>query len=107
MIGSARSERKTLTEVARQELRQAITSGIYHLGSQLPTKAELCETLGVSRTVVRETLRVLEDEGLVARRHGVVTFVRNYPILINLTCDFVIWRRGPTRLSGSSSESAR
>jgi GntR family transcriptional regulator len=90
MIKSARSERKTLTEVAQQELRQAITGGTYRPGSQLPTESELCEMLGVSRTVVREALRVLEDDGLVARRHGVGTFVRNHPILKNLNFNFGI-----------------
>lgn len=90
MIRSARSERKTLTDVAQQELRQAITGGTYRPGSQLPTEAELCEMLGVSRTVVREALRVLEDDGLVARRHGVGTFVRNHPILKNLNFNFGI-----------------
>src|SRR5215218_10009664 len=88
MLKSARSERKTLTEVAQQELRQAITGGTFRPGSQLPTEAELCEMLGVSRTVVREALRVLEDDGLVSRRHGVGTFVRNRPILKNLNFNF-------------------
>ena len=90
MLKSARLERKTLTDVAQQELRQAITRGTYRPGSQLPTEAELCEMLGVSRTVVREALRVLEDDGLVARRHGVGTFVRNHPILKNLNFNFGI-----------------
>ena len=90
MLRSARSERKTLTEVAQHELRQAITAGTFQPGSQLPTEAELCEILGVSRTVVREALRMLEDDGLVARRHGVGTFVRNNPILKNLNFNFGI-----------------
>jgi GntR family transcriptional regulator len=90
MLRSARSERKTLTDIAQQELRQAITRGTYQPGSKLPTEAELCELLGVSRTVVREALRVLEDDGLVARRHGVGTFVRNHPILKNLNFNFGI-----------------
>ena len=90
MLKSARSERKTLTDVAQQELRQAITGGTFRPGSQLPTEAELCQMLGVSRTVVREALRVLEDDGLVARRHGVGTFVRNHPILKNLNFNFGI-----------------
>jgi GntR family transcriptional regulator len=90
MLKSARTERKTLTEIAQQELRQAIARGTFRPGSQLPTEAELCEILGVSRTVVREALRVLEDDGLVARRHGVGTFVRDHPILKNLNFNFGI-----------------
>ena len=90
MLRSAKSERKTLTEISQEELRQAILRGTFRPGSQLPTEAELCEMLGVSRTVVREALRVLEDEGLVARRHGVGTFVRNHPILKNLNFNFGI-----------------
>ena len=90
MLRSARSERKTLTEISQEELRQAILGGTFRPGSQLPTEAELCEMLGVSRTVVREALRVLEEEGLVARRHGVGTFVRNHPILKNLNFNFGI-----------------
>jgi DNA-binding GntR family transcriptional regulator len=46
--------------------------------------------LGVSRTVVREALRVLKEDGLVARRQGVGTFVRNHPILKNLNFNFGI-----------------
>ena len=90
MLRSAKSERKTLTEIAQQELRQAILGGTFRPGGQLPTEAELCEMLGVSRTVVREALRVLEDDGLIARRHGVGTFVRNHPILKNLNVNFGI-----------------
>jgi len=90
MLRSAKSERKTLTEISQQELRQAIFGGTFLPGSQLPTEAELCAMLGVSRTVVREALRVLEDEGLVTRRHGVGTFVRNRPILKNLNFNFGI-----------------
>ena len=90
MLKSAKIERKTLTEVAQQELRQAIIGGTFRPGSQLPTEAELCEMLSVSRTVVREALRVLEDDGLVVRRHGIGTFVRNQPILKNLNFNFGI-----------------
>jgi GntR family transcriptional regulator len=90
MLRSAKSARKTLTEIAQNELRRAITGGTFQPGSQLPTEAELCEMLSVSRTVVREALRVLEDEGLVTRRHGVGTFVRNHLILKNLNFNFGI-----------------
>jgi GntR family transcriptional regulator len=88
MIRSARGERKTLTEVAEDELRQAIVAGTYLPGSQLPTEAELVEMLGVSRTVVREALRGLEEDGLIMRRHGVGTFVREHAILKNLNINY-------------------
>ena len=41
MLRPARTERKTLTEVAVDSLRQAIAGGTYPPGSQLPTEAEL------------------------------------------------------------------
>ena len=88
MLKSARAERKTLTEIALSEIRQAITGGTFRPGSKMPTEAELCEMLGVSRTVVREALRVLEDDGWVTRRHGVGTFVTDHPIIKNLNLNF-------------------
>jgi GntR family transcriptional regulator len=90
MLRSARATSKTLTESAQQELLQAIMNGTYAPGSQLPTEAELGELLGVSRTVVREALRALEDDGLIDRRHGVGTFVREQSILKNLNFNFGI-----------------
>jgi GntR family transcriptional regulator len=90
MIRSARSSRKTLTDAVQEELRQAIFSGAYSPGSQLPTEAELGEMLGASRTVVREALRILEDDGLIFRRHGVGTFVRKNEILKNLNINYGI-----------------
>jgi GntR family transcriptional regulator len=90
MLKSARAEKKTLTEISEQKLREAITRGTFRPGTQLPTEAELCEMLGVSRTTVREALRVLEENGLVTRRQGVGTFVRDQPILKNLNFNFGI-----------------
>jgi GntR family transcriptional regulator len=71
-------------------LRQAIAGGTYQAGSQLPTEAEVVEMLGVSRTVVREALRALEEDGLVTRRQGVGTFVREQPIVKNLHFNYGI-----------------
>jgi GntR family transcriptional regulator len=84
----ARYKSQTLTGAAEQELRNAIAQGLYRPGSQLPAESELVQLLGVSRTVVREALRLLEEDGLISRRHGVGTFVRRHTILHNLNFNF-------------------
>jgi GntR family transcriptional regulator, trigonelline degradation regulator len=54
-----------LRQQVLDSLRQGIISGELAPGSRL-TERELTDMLGVSRTVVREALRQLETEGLVA-----------------------------------------
>ena len=54
-----------LRQQVLDSLRQSIISGRLAPGARL-TERELTEMLGVSRTVVREALRQLESEGLVA-----------------------------------------
>ncbi|WP_376975445.1 FadR/GntR family transcriptional regulator [Arcanobacterium hippocoleae] len=44
-------------------------------GDPLPTEAKLCETLGVSRSSVREALRKLEALDIVTTRQGCGSFV--------------------------------
>ena len=55
---------KTLKESALASLRDAITSNTLKPGTRLVERS-LCETMGVSRTVVRECIRHLESEHLV------------------------------------------
>jgi DNA-binding GntR family transcriptional regulator len=52
------------------KLRESIATGRHPVGSLLPTEAELCASLGVSRHTVREALRRLVEAGLVERRQG-------------------------------------
>jgi len=52
-------------------LAEAIRKGQLPPGSLVPTEAELGAALGVSRTVVRESLMLLEEDGLVRSRRGV------------------------------------
>lgn len=58
-------DRSTLRERALEALRAAITSGRYRPGDHLG-EVELGKHLGVSRGTVREALRHLQQEGLVA-----------------------------------------
>ena len=54
----------TLRDIVQKRMREAIIEGHFKLGERL-IERPLCEQLGVSRTVIRETIRYLEAEGLV------------------------------------------
>ncbi|AQT70541.1 MULTISPECIES: FadR/GntR family transcriptional regulator [Streptomyces] len=56
-------------------LRSAIERGEYAVGDKLPSEAELCRTLEVSRPVLREALRALQAMGLTVSKSGKGTFV--------------------------------
>jgi GntR family transcriptional repressor for pyruvate dehydrogenase complex len=74
----------TLAPVKRSRIYEHIVEQIYTLirerswapGSQLPPERELADRLRVSRTSVREALRVLEMQGVIESRQGGGTFVR-------------------------------
>lgn len=51
-----------------------LTKGL-RSGDPLPTESELCRTLGISRSSVREALRTLEALNIVLVRRGVGAFV--------------------------------
>jgi DNA-binding GntR family transcriptional regulator len=51
-------------------VKQDIVSGVYQIGTLLPTEQELCDRFTASRYTVREALRLLEEDGMVERRQG-------------------------------------
>src|SRR5690349_2735114 len=57
-------------ELVVQQLRRGIHVGRFPPGEKLPTERELARYLGVSRTTVREAMRVLQGEGLIETRRG-------------------------------------
>lgn len=57
-------------------LLQDIDSGRYAVGSLLPTEDGLAQRHGVSRHTVRQALRELKEEGVIASRAGIGTKVR-------------------------------
>lgn len=56
-------------------LRAEILAGAFRIGSALPTEDELRARFGVSRQTVREALRRLREDHLVASRQGAGTIV--------------------------------
>lgn len=70
---------RTLVSQVSEALRQLIMNGDYAPGDKLPSEAQLTETHGVSRTVVREAVAALRSDGLVEARQGAGIFVLNPP----------------------------
>ena len=66
-------------EIVRQ-VKQMIAEGRLKSGDQLPPERDLAEKFLVSRTSVREALRVLESLGLIEIRPGEGTFVREVSV---------------------------
>jgi DNA-binding FadR family transcriptional regulator len=58
------------------EVQRVIVNGHLEPGMRLPPERELAEKLGVSRTVIREAVRILVVKGLLETRPGVGTIVR-------------------------------
>ena len=58
------------SDILATRLRELIVKGQITLGSFLPTERELVAESGLSRTSVRDALRVLESEGLITTKVG-------------------------------------
>ena len=54
----------------------SVINGELRDGELLPPEAQLCENFGVSRSILREAVRVLVSKGLVEVKQGHGTFVR-------------------------------
>lgn len=59
----------------RELLLEQIDRGAIEPGERLPTEAELCDRLGISRTTVRKALAALTADGLLVRHPGRGTFL--------------------------------
>ncbi|WP_245445988.1 GntR family transcriptional regulator [Metarhizobium album] len=66
-------------------LRAQITSGEFASGDKLPSEHELCSHYDVSRSVVRQALQSLSQDGLIETERGRGAFVRERKVPITLT----------------------
>ena len=67
--------KKTLSDNAKENLRQNILERDTGSTSELPPEEQLAKELNVSRVTIRSALKDLEQEGLVLRIHGKGTFI--------------------------------
>ncbi|AZJ19190.1 MULTISPECIES: FadR/GntR family transcriptional regulator [Bacillus] len=63
------SRRKLVDEVL-ERLQEKIFSGEYEVGDRLPTEPQLMEELGVGRSTLRESIKILVHAGILEVRQG-------------------------------------
>ncbi|HEY3728332.1 MAG TPA: GntR family transcriptional regulator [Solirubrobacteraceae bacterium] len=76
-------ERLSLRHRIAENLRERVEAGEFGPGSQLPSEPNLARSLGVSRSSLRSGIALLEEDGLLRRRHGSGTYVTHKPLLRN------------------------
>jgi GntR family transcriptional regulator len=97
-----------LPTMVAEELKRAIVDGTYQPAQQLPSEPELARAFGVSRTTLRQGISLLEQEGIITRRHGLGTFIASKGSILrnNINSNFGVtdliessgWRPGTRRL---------
>lgn len=66
---------KKVYELVIDQIQEKILSGEIKKGDKLPSERELSEQMGVSRTSIREAIRVLETMGLIESKQGEGNFI--------------------------------
>lgn len=74
-------DRRPLPIQVQEQIRQFLTDHSLGPGSQLPTEEELATQFEVSRTTLREALRLLERDGVVDVRQGNGRYVSALPMV--------------------------
>ena len=70
----------SLSEETAEKLKHMILDeGIYSPGQKLPNESDLSKELSVSRTSIREAVKILISGNILEIRRGVGTFVKENP----------------------------
>ncbi len=81
-----------------QQLQDAIASGKYKEGQRIPSEAQLSRTCGASRLTVARALKELETLGIIERRAGSGSYVREIPRNRGRTFGLLIPQLGETEI---------
>lgn len=76
-----------LSEEVTRSLLKEIRTGRYSQLKKLPPEVELASQLGVSRTLLRDCLAILEREGFISRKHGVGTVINKHVLEVETRMD--------------------
>lgn len=87
------SSHEPLYHQLKEIIRKNILLGVLKPGDKIPTEDELSETFAVSKSVVRQAVSLLVQEGFLIKRQGIGTFVVDTRI-----------KQGPRKLTSFSQE---
>jgi GntR family transcriptional regulator, transcriptional repressor for pyruvate dehydrogenase complex len=79
---------RALSDTVAQQLLKQIDKGAFARGDKLPTEAVLAEQFGVSRTVIREAISRLKNEGVVEPRQGSGVYIAAHGTARPLRIDY-------------------
>lgn len=69
---------RSLTERVADKIEELIAENQFHPGDRIPSERELAEKLGIGRSTVRESIKILVSRNVLEIRRGTGTFVRNH-----------------------------
>ncbi|WP_434053378.1 MAG: FadR/GntR family transcriptional regulator [Roseibium sp.] len=86
-------------DAAVEQIENLILKGVLHSGDRLPSERDLAEQMKVSRPVLRDALKILEERRLIEARRGGGTFVCDLigPIFSDAVIDLIA--RHPSAIS--------
>ncbi|MFP3517158.1 transcriptional regulator GlcC [Pseudomonas sp. SIMBA_077] len=75
MEGTQSARHPQVADVVSERIERLIVDGVLKSGQLLPSERRLTEKLGVSRTALREGLKLLRARGIINTEHGKGSFV--------------------------------
>ncbi|MCI1665022.1 MAG: GntR family transcriptional regulator [Atopobiaceae bacterium] len=67
-------------EMVARDIQSKISRGEYRPNEQLPVMSDLCETYGVSKITIKKAMDMLVSRGLIIKRRGSGSFVKNIAV---------------------------
>ena len=75
MLNPITPEKRQVADVVAERIERLIIDGVLKVGQALPSERRLSEKLGISRSAMREGLRVLRGRGIIETAQGRGSFV--------------------------------
>jgi len=88
------SDRLPIGQKLAAQISESIAKGQFKPGDRLPTERELALQLGVSRTAIRDAIKLLAGQGIVKVTHGSGIYVTNEDGVTSQIANLLTIRQG-------------